>query len=135
MKLRYIIVALTAVFSCSVYAQQGQDENAQLIYSYFNANNTNSSIGLKSNTLEIFQRGVNNYIDINISGKANEKINQNGKNNSFEILSFYNKQDSNLQLFQNGNNNSVQIFGQNSLAKDMIIRQTSNFKNIIITNY
>jgi hypothetical protein len=120
---------------------QVEDQNTLLINTYFNLSSTNfiDNYGYsESNFLQsvaILQFGNNNNIDINSSGKSQQKVNQIGNNNNFQFIDFYNSSDMNLDVLQDGNNSSIQIYGVNSLMKDMLIKQSAGNQTLIITNY
>jgi len=127
----------------SIYEMNAQveDQNTTLINTYFNLSSTNFVNNYeysKSNSLQsatILQFGNNNNIDINSSGKSQQKVNQLGNNNNFQFIDFYNSADMNLNVLQEGNKSSIQIFGKNSLMKDLLIKQMSGNQRLIITNY
>ena len=120
---------------------QVEDQNTLLINTYFNLSSTNfiDNYGYsESNFLQsvaILQFGNNNNIDINSSGKSQQKVNQIGDNNNFQFIDFYNSSDMSLDVLQDGNNSSIQVYGVNSLMKDMLIKQSASNKTLIITNY
>ena len=127
----------------SIYEMNAQveDQNTALINTYFNLSSTNfvDNYGYsKSNSLQsaaILQFGNNNNVDINSFGKSQQKVNQLGNNNNFQFIDFYNSADMNLNILQEGNNSSIQIFGTNSLIKDVLIKQSAGNQTLIITNY
>lgn len=120
---------------------QVEDQNTLLINTYFNLNSTNFIYNYEyseSNFLQsaaILQFGNNNNIDINSSGKSQQKVNQIGDNNNFQYLDYYNSADMSLNVLQDGNNSSIQVYGMNSMMKDMLIKQSASNKTLIITNY
>jgi len=137
---RYLILVFCTVVGFEMNAQV-EDQNTLLINTYFNLNSNNyfdGSANPESNYLQavnILQYGNNNNIDINSSGKSQQKVNQIGNNNNFQYIDFYNSTDMKLDVLQEGNNSSIQIFGVNSMMKDMIIKQSANSKALIISNY
>ena len=120
---------------------QVEDQNTLLINTYFNLSSTNfiDNYGYsESNFLQsvaILQFGNNNNIDINSSGKSQQEVNQIGNNNNFQFIDFYNSSDMSLDVLQDGNNSSIQVYGVNSLMKDMLIKQSAGNQTLIITNY
>jgi len=138
--LKYLIIISCALAVHQMNAQI-EDQNTLLINTYFNLNSKNyfdGSANPESNYLQavnILQYGNNNNIDINSSGKSQQKVNQIGNNNNFQYIDFYNSTDMKLDVLQEGNNSSIQIFGVNSMMKDMIIKQSANSKALIISNY
>ena len=120
---------------------QVEDQNTLLINTYFNLSSTNfiDNYGYsESNFLQsaaILQFGNNNNIDISSSGKSQQEVNQIGNNNNFQFIDFYNSSDMSLDVLQDGNNSSIQVYGMNSLMKDMLIKQSAGNQTLIITNY
>ena len=143
-----IIVLFVNVFSYNASAQQ-MDENTYLINRYFQIASSGQNLltenellvskaktnNLVNNTeLNILQAG--NYNSINVKTSTNtQNVNQVGDYNNYEFISFYGRNDLNLEVQQIGNQNFVQILGENSLIDNMKIIQKSNFKTITITNY
>lgn len=138
--LKYLIIVYCSMTIYETNAQV-EDQNTLLINTYFNLSSTNfiDNYGYsESNFLQsvaILQFGNNNNIDINSSGKSQQKVNQIGNNNNFQFIDFYNSSDMNLDVLQDGNNSSIQIYGVNSLMKDMLIKQSAGNQTLIITNY
>ncbi|SDY04557.1 hypothetical protein SAMN05444411_11511 [Lutibacter oricola] len=127
---------------------QISDDNTYIINKYFQNTtseinntsllNTNKSVATSSKTvnsdLNILQYGNFNYVNIKASGnKLNSS--QVGNNNSYEFLTYYGRNDLNIDVQQIGNSNSVQVYGENSLINNMSIVQKSNFKTITIINH
>jgi len=138
--LKYLIVVYCSMAIYEMNAQV-EDQNTLLINTYFNLNSTNfiDNYGYsESNFLQsvaILQFGNNNNIDINSSGKSQQKVNQIGDNNNFQYLDYYSSADMSLDVLQDGNNSSIQVYGMNSMMKDMLIKQSASNKTLIITNY
>ena len=138
--LKYLIVVFCSMTICEINAQV-EDQNTVLINTYFNLSSTNfiDNYGYsEANFLQaaaILQFGNNNNIDINSSGKSQQKVNQIGNNNNFQYIDFYNSADMNIDILQEGNNSSIQVFGTNSLIKDVLIKQSAGNQTLIITNY
>ena len=138
--LKYIILVCCFMTIYEMNAQV-EDQNTALINTYFNLSSPNfvDNFGYsESNFLQsaaILQFGNNNNIDINSSGKSQQKVNQLGNNNNFQFIDFYNSTDMNLNILQEGNNSSIQIFGTNSLIKNVLIKQSAGNQALIITNY
>lgn len=81
------------------------------------------------------QTGNNNQVLIKSGSEDSQLINQKGKNNYYQFISYYNSTPSNFNILQKGNSNSLQIYGENSLIKNMSIIQKTNNKAILIKNY
>lgn len=139
--LKYLIIVSCSITVFEMTAQV-EDQNTRLINTYFNLNTNNDFINTfnqpEANNMEslfILQFGDRNYININSFGKSEQKVNQIGDNNYFNYIDFYNSADMNLDIFQDGNNSSIQVYGMNSLMKDMQIKQSASDKTLIITNF
>ena len=150
-KKNYILVLYLVFFGLISFQLNAQisDDNTYIINKYFQNTtseinsaasviDTNKSIAKKDNgvnsELNILQYGNYNYININTTGnKLNSS--QVGNNNSYEFLTYYGRNDLNVDVQQIGNSNSVQVYGENSLINNMKIIQKSNFKTITVTNY
>lgn len=140
-----IFTILFGLSSCPALMAQISDSNTEVINQYFQVNvnqqvqtksastNTDSNFG---SYVEIVQTGSENYININaLQGGDEQIVNQAGQKNNYEYYNYYSNQNSSMQINQEGNLNSVQVFGENSLMKDAIIFQKSNFKSIVIKNF
>ena len=138
--LKYLII-VSCFLTVFEMTAQVEDQNTLLINTYFNLSSTNfiDNYGYsESNFLQsaaILQFGNNNNIDINSSGKSQQEVNQIGNNNNFQFIDFYNSSDMSLDVLQDGNNSSIQVYGMNSLMKDMLIKQSAGNQTLIITNY
>jgi len=138
--LKNLIIACGMLVFQQINAQV-EDQNTLLINTYFNLSSTQyfdsytPSKTISSEALYILQYGNSNYIDINSTGKSEQKINQIGNYNNFQFIDYYNNTDLSLDIFQGGNNSSIQIFGTNTLMKDLIIKQMANDKTLIINNF
>ena len=138
--LKYLII-VSCFLTVFEMTAQVEDQNTLLINTYFNLSSTNfiDNYGYsESNFLQsaaILQFGNNNNIDINSSGKSEQEVNQIGNNNNFQFIDFYNSSDMSLDVLQDGNNSSIQVYGMNSLMKDMLIKQSAGNQTLIITNY
>ncbi|MDV7187608.1 hypothetical protein R3X25_09975 [Lutibacter sp. TH_r2] len=133
--------------SIQLFAQVS-DENTLAISNYFQSVNTiateiniqkidNSNIQLTPSAkteLNILQVGNSNLIHIN-SSENNINATQIGDKNSYEFLTYYGRDDLNMDVQQIGEGNAVQIFGENSLMNNIKIVQKSNNKTITINNY
>ncbi len=147
----YILVLFLSLMSVSFLEIKAQqvDEDAQIIEKYFknlnseqllndlvNFNNeVNNTLNVfNTSKLSVLQNG--DYNLIHVKSSINKlSIGQVGDYNSYEFLSYFSRDDLNLEVQQLGSNNSIQILGENSLINNMKIIQKSNYKNITITNY
>jgi len=83
--LKYLIIISCALAVHQINAQI-EDQNTLLINTYFNLSSTQyfdsytPSKTISSEALYILQYGNSNYLDINSSGKSEQKINQIGNN-------------------------------------------------------
>lgn len=149
-KYNYIlIIALTLFFAnCNfLVAQQLSDENTYVINQYFQSNKefsskltdtqtlSTNSFQVQSNIVSLNQIGNNNEIDIKQKGADSQKINQIGNNNYYIFINYYNSTPSNFNIIQQGNSNNLQIYGENSIIKNIGIIQKSDFNTLIIKNY
>ena len=87
------------------------------------------------NRIILNQKGSNNLINISESYNDSQTVDQSGNNNEYQFINYYSNLPSNFNIVQQGNSNSLQIYGENSLIKNISIVQNSNFKTLIITNY
>ena len=139
----YLFILLIFILFLNSFTTKCQqtDENTYIINQYFKFNNESVSKEVKTflwsnvNVVRLNQIGNNNEIDIKEKGGDSHEIVQKGNNNEFNYLSYYNTTPLNLNILQQGNFNSLQIYGENSLVKNMSIIQKSNFKTLIIKNY
>ena len=84
----------------------------------------------------IIQTGQENNVYIRSLQSGDEQlIRQNGQSNNYEYYNYYSQVNSTMQVNQDGTLNSVQVFGENSLMKDAVINQKSDYGAIIIRNY
>ncbi|MBI9041802.1 hypothetical protein [Lutibacter sp.] len=149
-KCNYIIIITLALFfvNCNfITAQQLSDENTYVINQYFQSNKelssklteaktlSTNSYQVQSNIVSLNQIGNNNEIDIKQKGIDAQKVNQLGNNNYYNFINYYNSTPSNFNITQQGNSNSLQIYGENSIIKNIGIIQKSDFNTLIIKNY
>lgn len=126
---------------------QQSDEDAFIINQYFQLNNNDASLLLENkvpaistiqsqaNIPKLNQIGNNNQIDIKSSANDAQTVSQFGNNNDYQFINYYNSSVSNFNIMQQGNANSLQIYGENSLIKNMSIVQKADFGTLIIKNY
>ena len=132
---------LIVAFQTSMKAQQ-TDENTFIINKYFQISNNktvvNKSEAPKANFgsyINLVQAGQNNNIYVNALQNDIQNVQQIGNQNNYQYFSSYNSIQSNITVNQEGLLNSLQIFGENSLMKDVVINQKSDFKSMVIKNY
>jgi len=145
-KILFILLVLFNLTFFNGYAQQNSDENTYIINQYFQLNKETSLFGninttttnnilAESNLLVFNQIGNNNEIDIKQQGSDLQRVNQLGNNNYYNFISYYNNLPSSFNIIQQGNTNNLQIYGENSIIKNMSILQKTDFKTLIIKNY
>lgn len=145
-KILFILLVLFNLSFFNGYAQQNLDENTYIINQYFQLNKETSLFGninttitnnikAESNLLVFNQIGNNNEIDIKQQGADLQKVNQLGNNNYYNFISYYNSLPSNFNIIQQGNANNLQIYGENSIIKNISILQKADLKTLIIKNY
>ena len=142
MKIIVLFFMFTIVIQSTGNAQQ-IDDNSLAINNYFQI--TSEQPDLKENNhlysdrssySNVIQSGDENSIYINsLQFDDNQVVKQNGNQNNYEYYNYYSKENSNLKVNQEGNQNSLQVFGENSLMKNAVINQKSDFKSIVIKNY
>jgi len=139
------ITLIIGTLGCPYLFAQMSDTNTETINQYFQVtqneevrtNTTSSTINQnKMSYVDIVQTGIENSIYINaLQSGDNQIVNQTGSQNNYEYYNYYGKENSNLNVNQEGTLNSLQVFGENSLMKDAVINQKSNFKSVVIKNY
>lgn len=149
-KYNYILIIALILFfaNCNLLvAQQLSDENTYVINQYFQSNKefsskltdtqtlSTNSFQVQSNIVSLNQIGNNNEIDIKQKGADSQNINQIGNNNYYNFINYYNSTPSNFNIIQQGNSNNLQIYGENSIIKNIGIVQKSDFNTLIIKNY
>ncbi|MFZ3274445.1 MAG: hypothetical protein WA143_09260 [Lutibacter sp.] len=125
---------------------QQTDETTYIINEYFQLNKE-ASLLLENKTpitsanqyqyssVKLNQIGNNNQIDIKSRINDFQTVSQFGNNNDYQFINYYNGAVSNFNILQQGNSNSLQIYGENSLIKNMGIVQKANFETLVIKNY
>lgn len=143
-KTLFMLLALSfSLFSGK--AQEIIDENTYKINLYFqlakeasvlnNKAPTKNNKHAQSNFVSLNQIGNNNKIDIEQNGVDSQTVNQLGNNNYYNFINYYNNIASDFNIIQQGNTNNLQIYGENSIIKNISIIQKSDFKTLIIKNY
>ncbi len=90
---------------------------------------------VQSSSIELNQIGNYNQIDIKADVTDSQLVNQFGNQNNYTFINYYNNTPSKFDITQQGNGNFLQIYGENSIIKNLKIVQKSNAKTIIIRNY
>lgn len=83
----------------------------------------------------ITQIGYKNVLSITGDINDYQTIEQRGDKNYYNFTDYYNSRTSKMQVLQEGESNSLQIIGTNSFSDNIIIRQKSNYKSIIVRNF
>ena len=137
MKKIILTIIIIITFSFIAMSQNIIDNNTEEIQKYFFNNQIkneiiNSNINIESN---IYQRGENNSIEIESSGKKIQLVRQVGDDNNYQYYTYYDSSTANLIINQFGDENDIQIFGQNSIVEKLKITQTTNNQSILIINF
>lgn len=142
---RSVLIVLFLFAFITIEAQQIANENTYLINQYFQLNNdalllenrvsSNYNIQTQDNFTILSQIGNSNQIDIKSNQNDAQAVSQFGNNNDYQFINYYNNSVSNFNIVQQGDSNSLQIYGENSLIKNMSIVQNANFETLIIKNY
>jgi len=149
-KYSYITVLFYIVigFYCSKsFAQEITSNERNYILNQIQLNNNPSLIlenktyseaellSAQSSSIKLNQIGNYNQIDIKADVTDSQLVNQFGNQNNYTFINYYNNTPSNFDITQQGNGNFLQIYGENSIIKNLKIVQKSNAKTIIIRNY
>ena len=143
---KIIFVLFICFFVSKSFAQELSDANTLLIQKYFQLNNNTSAqdvdkstfnnyVNKAYNVVSINQVGSNNYINSKGNVNDSQQISQKGINNSYEYINYYSSLPSNFIVNQIGNSNSLEIYGENSLVKNLQVTQKANNQSLIIKNY
>lgn len=88
------------------------------------------------NKLTYIQYGSENNIDIHsINETSQQDIYQLGNNNVFSLYNYNSFENQNIQILQSGNKQSIEIFGENSISKDMKIISEGSDQTLLIRNF
>jgi len=120
-------------YKANQFVQLNLNEDALLVLE--NTIATPSNIHSHINYVKLNQKGNNNQIDLKLRSNDNQTVNQLGENNYFQFINYYNSSPSNFNIVQQGKANNLQIYGENSIIRNISIIQKSNFKTLIIKNY
>lgn len=140
-KILFLELLLLSMFSFNSSAQELINENTYLINQYFQLNKDATSVSknlnntIQNSMVSLNQIGSQNQIDIKNNLSNSQKVIQNGNQNYYNFINYYNSNSSNFNIVQQGEANSLQIYGQNSIIENINIIQNSNFKTLIIKNY
>lgn len=140
-----ILLFVIGLFTMKANAQQ-TNEDTYIINQYFQSNKEASLVlgskGLdpailqsQNSVILLNQVGNSNQIDVRGNSNDAQTVGQFGNNNDYQFINYYNNEVSNFNILQQGNSNSVQIYGENSIVKNLGIVQNANFKTLIIKNY
>ncbi|PHS34722.1 MAG: hypothetical protein COA92_02235 [Sulfurovum sp.] len=146
-----VLVGLAVTSNFNSYAQQSTNET-NFVLSQNNFQLTKNSSNLLQKNLNSFaskiQQGNENYgLNFNQIGNSNsielldknindtQIVNQIGYNNNYQFINYYNNSVSNFKINQLGTSNDLQIYGENSIIKNLSIIQKTNYKTLIIKNY
>ncbi len=139
----YIVIS----FCCSKsFAQEITSNERNYILNQIQLNNNPSLIlenktyseaelSAQSSSIKLNQIGNYNEIDIKADVTDSQLVNQFGNQNNYTFINYYNNTPSKFDITQQGNGNFLQIYGENSIIKNLKIVQKSNAKTIIIRNY
>lgn len=120
-----VLLLCMLIFGVSCIYAQSDSEDFMLISHYFESFKNNDQIR-SSEFEQIVQVGQENTIYIS-SNSSNHQLNQFGKKNTFEFISFYGRSDTSFEVDQIGNENYIQVLGENELFnKIKIIQKGSN---------
>ena len=141
-KIFHIVFVLVLFISLNSFSQNLQDQNSNLIESYFQLQSITTEAPAETllqqnlgSDVIVVQTGNYNNSYILTSAKSKQSVNQIGDHNNYEYYTYYNSSPSEVNTLQLGDNNDIQIFGQNELTKNINIIQQTNNKTLIIKNY
>ena len=140
------IFLVLATFNLFIGNAQQSDETTYIINEYFQLNKEASLLPENTtpitsanqhqySSIKLNQIGNNNQIDIKSNINDSQNVRQFGNSNNYQFINYYNNAVSNFNILQQGNSNSLQIYGENSLIKNMSIVQKANFETLVIKNY
>lgn len=111
------------------------NNSAVYIQQIGNFNSANSNIIANKSEVRFDQQGKSNSITISKEAiSVQQKIMQNGNNNTVVDYGGYSNHSVFMDFIQKGNNQSIHSFGTNSLSKDMKITQSGNGSTVIVFN-
>ncbi|VXB66224.1 conserved exported hypothetical protein [Flavobacterium sp. 9R] len=112
-----------------------ENNNAVYIQQVGNFNSANSNIIANRSEIRFNQQGNSNSIAVSKEAiSVQQKITQNGDNNTVFDYGGYTNHSVFMDFIQKGNNQSIHTFGTNSLSKDMKITQSGNGSTVIVVN-
>lgn len=85
--------------------------------------------------LIVTQLGDGNLLGIKSDANDFQKIRQQGSNNYYNFIDYYNSRQSNINVLQLGKSNSLHVYGTNSFTDKIEIVQKSDYKSIVIRNF
>ncbi len=141
-----IFYVLVSFYCSKSFAQEITSNERNYILNQIQLNNNPSLIlenkiyseaelSAQSSSIKLNQIGNYNQIDIKADVTDSQLVNQLGNQNNYTFINFYNNTPSKFDITQQGNGNFLQIYGENSIIKNLKIVQKSNAKTIIIRNY
>lgn len=93
-------------------------------------------ITTESKNIYYTQYGDSNTIDVlTKSQDTNQIISQIGNQNNYTHYSYNPLESQNINVMQNGNKQNIEVFGENSMSKDMIIKMDASDKSLLIRNF
>lgn len=111
------------------------NQNKVKIQQIGDLNIINAHVISDNSNLFMNQNGSNNSIDlIKNTPELTQSITQTGNGNTISDLTYYTNYKVNMEMNQNGNNQNIQNIGTNSLSKEMKISQSGNGASVIIIN-
>lgn len=78
---------------------------------------------------------TNNIQVISQNTNARQMIHQQGNQNNYDFYNYNSFEQQNIQVIQNGNKQNIEVFGENSLSKDMKIIMNASDQSLIIRNF
>jgi len=141
-----IFYVLVSFYCSKSFAQEITSNERNYILNQIQLNNNPSLIlenktyseaelSAQSSSIKLNQIGNYNQIDIKADVTDSQLVNQFGNQNNYTFINYYNNTLSKFDITQQGNDNFLQIYGENSIIKNLKIVQKSNAKTIIIRNY
>ncbi|MCC9044010.1 hypothetical protein LNQ81_15140 [Myroides sp. M-43] len=95
-----------------------------------------TTITTDSKNIHYTQYGDSNTIDVlTFSQDTNQIISQIGNQNNFTQYSYSPLESQSINVMQNGNKQNIEVFGENSMSKDMVIKMEASDKSLIIRNF
>lgn len=94
------------------------------------------SVTSSQSNVEVFQKGNNNYVDLDYkAAEISSLVVQEGNNNTATDYVHYSQDAANTVITQYGDNLTVQKFGSNSITNGLQINMTGSDKTVIVNSY